>query len=192
MACNDELAAELDAEISGYKRARTNDAASRLALLERDELIQVAVETALRCEKEKRYADLLAGLEQLDNDLRKRETEVLKREDAMVGRECAVLVEEQTNKETAAELREIENTLEERARQEWTQSWDEQRWLEENDLVVREDAVAVRERTVTDREDDLRERELDVARDAEDVEVKHRDYKALEKSYLRAWIKRLS
>ena len=104
MACSDELAAELDAELTGYKRARTDDS-SRRALLERDELIQVAVETALRCEKEKRYADWLAGLEQLDNDLRKREAAITAREDAMVGRECAVLIEEEKNKTTATELK---------------------------------------------------------------------------------------
>ena len=108
MACSDELAAELDAEITGNKRARTDDASSRRAVLEREEfMIQVAVDTALRREKEQRAGDWLANLEKLDTELRHREAEVLKREDAMVGRERAVLIEEEKNKETAAELRDI-------------------------------------------------------------------------------------
>ena len=58
MACSDELAAELDAEITGYKRARTDDDSSRRALLEREEfMIQMAVDTALRQEKEQRAGD---------------------------------------------------------------------------------------------------------------------------------------
>ena len=47
--------------------------------------------------------------------------------------------------------------------------------------MVREDAVAERERTATEREDDLRARALELDRDAEDVEKKYNDFKALEK-----------
>ena len=119
MACSDELAAELDAELTGYKRARTDDDSSRRALLERDELIQVAVDTALRREKEQRAGDWLANLEQIDNDLRNREATIAIREDEVLKRERAVMLLEETNKDTAAELRDIETTLEERARQGW-------------------------------------------------------------------------
>ncbi len=137
MACSDELAAELDAEILGNKRARTDDYSSRQV---DEELIQKVVDTALRREKEQRAGDWLANLEQIDNDLRNREATIAIREDAMVGRERAVMIEEEKNKDTAAELKDIETTLEERAKQGWAQSWDEQQWQKEKELVVREDA----------------------------------------------------
>ena len=47
--------------------------------------------------------------------------------------------------------------------------------------MVREEAVSECERTVTEREDDLRERALELDREAEDVETKYNDFKALEK-----------
>ena len=101
MACSDELAADLDAEITG--RTRTNTA-SRRAVLEREEfMIQMAVDTALRLEKEQRAGDWLANLEKLDTELRHREAEVAVREDEVVKRERAVMIEEETNKETAAD-----------------------------------------------------------------------------------------
>ena len=124
---------------------------------------------------------MLANLEKLDTELRHREAEVAVREDEVLKRERAVMIEEEKNKDTAAELKDIETTLEERARQGWAQSWDEQQWQKEKELVVREDAVAERERTATEREDDLRERALEIDRDAEDVEKKYNDFKALEK-----------
>ncbi len=95
-------------ELTGAKRARKADTgASRRA---DEELIKKVVDTALCREKEQRYADMLTGLEKLEKELKEREAAFAVCEDAVVKRELAVMIEEEKNKTTAAELKDKENT----------------------------------------------------------------------------------